>query len=161
MEILGNLTNNTNDCITLVMRTAPAIMRAIRGEMRRQQPEGLSLSQFGVLNFIQHQPSASLSELGHYLGVALPTVSQMVDGLVKRELISRQPAADDRRKIVLTLTGTGELAAQTCYDFIENYLRELLQTLSPDEKDLIARAMHLLLPLFTVNRDTRNVSHDS
>ena len=84
------MTELLDTCARDLMDTAPKIMQSIRVEMRRGRGADLSVPQFRTLGFIQRYPDSSLSGLADHLGLTLPSVSKLVDGLVKQKLISRQ-----------------------------------------------------------------------
>jgi len=77
-----------NNCAQELMDTAPQIIQSIRVEMRRGRGSDISIPQFRTLRFIQCNPDSSLSNLAEHLGLTLPSVSKLVDGLVKQELLS-------------------------------------------------------------------------
>jgi long-chain acyl-CoA synthetase len=67
----------------------------------------LSVPQYRVLGVLA-QGSAVSSVLAERLAVRPPSVTSVVDGLVSRGLVRRQPREDDRRCVALALTGEGE-----------------------------------------------------
>ena len=131
-----------------LMDTSPEIMQSIRVEMRRGHGLDLSIPQFRTLRFIQRNPDSSLSDLSDHLGLTLPSVSKLVDGLVKQELISRQESASDRRRITLVLTKSGESIVNSARASALANLAKILSCLSNEELKTIHQAMELLQPLF-------------
>src|SRR5690349_2776005 len=113
MELLENRSNNpasAEACAALMMETVPSVMRTIRAEMRHRRPCDLSVPQFRALAFIRRHPGASLSDVAEHLGLTLPAASTLVDNLVARDLISRAPNPENRRRVTLTLTPPGQAA---------------------------------------------------
>ncbi len=139
-------------CARELMDTAPKIMQSIRIEMRRGRGADLSIPQFRTLRFIQRSPNSSLSDLANHLGLTLPSVSKLVDGLVKQELVSRQESAADRRYITLMLTQNGESIVDSARASAQANLAEILSCLSHDELKTIHQAMEMLFPLFVSQR---------
>lgn len=66
----------------------------------------ISNCNFRALVFVRHNDGASVRELAMFLGVTLPRASNVVDGLVKRELMRRE-VSQDRRRASLRLTDDG------------------------------------------------------
>src|ERR1700690_1311581 len=130
------------------MDTTPKIMQSIRTEMRRGHGSDLSIPQFRTLRFIQRNPDSSLSELADHLGLTLPSVSKLVDGLVKKELISRMESTMDRRQLNLVLTRNGESIINSARAGAKTNLANILSCLSNEELQTIHQAMELLYPLF-------------
>jgi DNA-binding MarR family transcriptional regulator len=135
-------------CARDLMDTAPKIMQSIRIEMRRGRGADLSIPQFRTLGYIQRYPDSSLSDLADHLGLTLPSVSKLVDGLVKQKLISRQESRVDRRRLTLVLTSTGESIINSAREAALTNLTKVLSRLSNDELGTIHQAMELLSPLF-------------
>ena len=137
-----------DSCAHALIDTSPQILQAIRVEMRRGRGADISIPQFRTLRFIQRHPDSSLSDLAEHLGLALPSVSKLVDGLVKQELISRKESAEDRRKITLLLTETGASIVDSARADARANLAEKLKHLSDDDLKTISQAMLILHPIF-------------
>lgn len=135
-------------CARELMETAPQIMQSIRGEMRRGHGSDISIPQFRTLRFVQHNPDSSLSNLAEHLGLTLPSVSKLVDGLVKQKLINRQESTHDRRRLTLVLTQSGESIVNTARAGTQANIAKTLKRLSSAELETIHQAMQLLHPLF-------------
>ena len=67
----------------------------------------LTLPQFRVLSALADGSNAS-SALAHRLAVSAPSVTAVVDGLVTRGFVEREADPDDRRRLTLLLTPTGD-----------------------------------------------------
>lgn len=141
-----------DSCAQALMDTTPQILQAIRVEMRRGRGADISIPQFRTLRFIQRHPDSSLSGLAEHLGLTLPSVSKLVDGLVKQKLISRNESAEDRRKITLLLTETGAAIVDSARADARASLAEKLKHLSDDDLKTISQAMLILHPIFA-NQD--------
>lgn len=70
-------------------------------------PSDLTLRQLQVLVLVRGQPGVTGHDLSEHLGVTTPTVSGLVDRLVTKGLLGRQPDPEDRRRVLLTLTQEG------------------------------------------------------
>jgi DNA-binding MarR family transcriptional regulator len=137
-----------NTCAHELMDTAPQIMQSIRVEMRRGHGSDISIPQFRTLRFIQRNPDSSLSNLAEHLGLTLPSVSKLVDGLVKQELVIRQESTADRRRLTLVLTQAGASIVNSARASAQANLAKNLGHLSDDELETICQAMKLLRPIF-------------
>jgi DNA-binding MarR family transcriptional regulator len=135
-------------CAHDLMETAPQIVQAIRAEMRRGRGSDISVPQFRALRFIQVHPDSSLSYLAEHLGLTLPSVSKLVDGLVKQKLISRKESTSDRRKLTLVLTTSGASIVDSARTQAQANLTQKIQCLSDDDLGTISKAMQLLHPIF-------------
>ena len=135
-------------CARDLMETAPQIVQSIRVEMRRGRGGELSIPQFRALRFVQRNPEVSLSDLADYLGLTLPSVSKLVDGLVKQTLILRQESKVDRRKMTLALTEAGETIINNARAQAQANLARTLASLPEEDLLEIHHSFELLNHLF-------------
>lgn len=149
---------SAQQCAREALEVVPLVMRAIRAEMHSQRTPDLSVPQFRTLAFLNRQENASLSDVAEHLGLTLPSMSKMIDGLVERDLVARQTAADDRRRITLTLTVHGKSILQSAVKATQARLAEMLEGLTPEERAALVQAMRALRPIFTPGRMTRNAA---
>jgi DNA-binding MarR family transcriptional regulator len=135
-------------CARELMDTVPQIVQAIRVEMRLGRGANISIPQFRTLRFIQRNPDSSLSDIADHLGLTLPSVSKLVDGLVKQKLVNRRESTTDRRRLILGLTPSGEPIVNIARANAQASLAKTLGHLSDNELETVMRAMKLLRPLF-------------
>ena len=150
------MTKLLDTCAQELMDTAPQIMQAIRVEMRLGRGSHISIPQFRTLRFIQRNPDSSLSHLAEHLGLTLPSVSKLVDGLAKQKLITRKESTADRRKLTLMLTQAGAYIVDSARAGARTNLAQKLKNLSSDELETISQAMQLLRPIF-VNQGKQSI----
>ncbi|HET7143420.1 MAG TPA: MarR family transcriptional regulator [Anaerolineales bacterium] len=142
------MTKLLDTCAHELMDTAPQIIQTIRSEMRRGRGSDISIPQFRTLAFIERNPDSSLSRLAEHLGLTLPSVSKLVDGLVNQKLIIRQASKADRRRLTLVLTKAGDSIVNTARAGAQVNLTDKLGGLSNAELETIHQAMQLLRPIF-------------
>lgn len=135
-----------------VLDVVPAIMRTVRTQMRAAGATQLSVPQFRTLGFIDRQRGASLSDAAAHIGLTLPSMSKLVDGLVERKLVVRQSHANDRRRITLALTARGSAVLQVARASTQAALAERMAALTDRERAAVVRAMQILQPLFARSR---------
>jgi MarR family transcriptional regulator for hemolysin len=133
---------------TSLMEVVPLVMAKIRTEMRRYRPADLSIPQFRVLNFVRRYPNTSLSPVAEHVGLTLPSVSKMVDGLQERGLLRREIDPQNRRKMTLNLTEAGQATLKAVREATLPQLTQKLAQLSESEQATVAQALELLRPLF-------------
>ena len=131
------------------------VMRAIRTEIRSHRGSELSVPQFRVLIFLNRHAGASLSEIAEHLGLTLPSTSKLIDGLVARNMVTRQLDPKDRRRVPLVLTALGRSSMQSAYKATESRLAERLVVLPASERRLIIEAMQVLASVFGSDREAR------
>ena len=137
------------DTARAVLEVVPLVMRTVRTEMRYAGALNLSVPQFRTLGFVARNPQTSLSDVAEHIGLALPSMSKLVYGLVERKLLIRQSYSDDRRRIMLELTARGDTLLQSAHASTQAALAKRLSALDESERATVVQAMHILHPLFT------------
>lgn len=143
------MTTSAAVCAQEVLEVVPQVMRAIRAELRRHRAADLSVPQFRTLAVIDRNVNASLSDVTEHIGLTLPSMSKLVDGLVARKLVSRQTDPTDRRRVTLALTKSGQTALAASRSATRACLAESLAALTDAERASVVKAMEALRPVFS------------
>lgn len=131
-------------CAGEVLDTVPLIMQSIRVQMRRSRGPGISVPQFRVLTFLNLTDGASLSEVADRVGLSLPAMSRLIEGLVGRNLVLREESDADRRYLVLRLTPGGKDLVRTARAGAQARLADIVGELTPAQRAQVAQVMMLL-----------------
>ena len=116
------MTKDAQDAAQQVMDVVPVVMRTMRAKLRERRAADISVPQFRTMAYINRNNGASLSDLSAHIGLTLPSMSKLVDGLVSRNLISRIGDSQDRRKICLSLTPQGRDELKAAYGHTQKYI---------------------------------------
>jgi DNA-binding MarR family transcriptional regulator len=149
------MSTSPDACAQEILEVVPTVWRAIRAELRRHRAADLSIPQFRTLAFIDHNADASLSNVAENIGLTLPSMSKIVEGLVVRKLVTRQTHATDRRRMMLALTTRGKTALQTSREATRDCLAKDLAALNGRQREIIVQAMEILRPVFTPQGETQ------
>ena len=87
---------------------------------------GLTTAQLRVLFLVRESPGVTAGELAQRLAVTPPTISGIVDRLVKLALIRREDDDSDRRLVRNFLTEQGETACKRMEQGSEIFTRRIL-----------------------------------
>lgn len=90
----------------------------------------LSVPQYRLLSYLA-DGSAAAASLAERLIVSRPSVTTLVDGLVARGLVERQPDPEDRRRVDHLLTPEGRRTLQRADRTVADMLRSLVARLDP------------------------------
>lgn len=143
-----------SECARAVLDVAPLIMRTLVGEIRRRRDMELSVPQLRSLAFLRDHEGACLSDVAEHLGLTLPSMSKMIDGLVARAFVLRHTHPTDRRRVTLALTEGGTGALHVAHEAAQAFLATRLAALREPELTAIEEAMGILKPLFDGGRET-------
>src|SRR5580700_5008930 len=118
------------------------------------RPFGLGEGEFRVLTalFSQPQSTAHPGDLCARASQKPANMSRITDSLVRRELITRVPSAEDRRKLVLRITKKGVALVHRVLPAVWAPLRQLCSETSIKEQErMIADLRKLLIRLNELN----------
>ncbi|MGA8573588.1 MAG: MarR family winged helix-turn-helix transcriptional regulator [Desulfobaccales bacterium] len=144
-----------DECARQILEAIPMVMHAIRKEMRNYRGFDLSVPKFRVLIFLNRHEGASLSEIAEHMGLALPSMSKLIDGLVARNMVLRQMDPGDRRRVTLAPTALGRTAMQSALEATAAQLAERLASLSSSGRRTILEATQILESIFGCGRDCK------
>ena len=81
---------------------------ALARQMRRHRPDhGLTLSQLEVLGEVSRTGVSTPAELAAHMHVRVQSLTDAINDLVARELVSRRPDQADRRRQLVEVTPAG------------------------------------------------------
>lgn len=123
------------DPVTQLMTAYPIVHHALRQrEQIGQGGERVSAHQATVLAHLDADDGRTLTDLATALGVALPTMSLLMDRLVRSGLVHRERDPADGRRVALRLTEAGASIVQGQSVLDPTRVRALLATLSARER---------------------------
>lgn len=117
------------------------VIRSIAG---RHCDSALSMPQLRALGFLRRYPDQPLSWLAEQLGLTVSATSRLVNGLVLRDLISRNVPPENRRKVALSLTPKGLEVLGSTIVATQAELAEKLASLSPEQQASVIAGMDVL-----------------
>jgi DNA-binding MarR family transcriptional regulator len=129
--------------------TVPPVWGHVRGNVRSNaiQDFNITLIQFHVLRHIR-KGAHSVSDLAERQQISRPAISQAVDLLVEKGLVTRQQDPGDRRFIQLDLTESGNNLLNAIFAKNRLWMAKKMRVLKPDELDTLIRAMTILKTTF-------------
>jgi DNA-binding MarR family transcriptional regulator len=137
-----------DECAREVLDVVPLAMSGIREQLRKHGARVLSVPQFRTLLFVSRHKGASLSDVAEHIGLTLPSMSALIDGLVKRDFAVRGTRQDDRRCMTLMLTDRGEATLRSAREGAQAYLTERLSRFSGTERATVVKGMRILKQVF-------------
>lgn len=136
------------DCASDLVDTVPLVMRVIRTHLRRHR-SGLTVPQFRSLWFISTAAGHSLSAVAEFIGLSLPAMSRLIDGLVEKKLVHRKTCDADRRHVRLSLTPSGEATLAEARELARTHIAESLARMTDRQRSTVGTAMQILRTAFT------------
>jgi DNA-binding MarR family transcriptional regulator len=135
----GGATTSILDSLRRIIRTLRVASRATEKEF------GLSAAQLFVLHALANGPAMSINEVAERTRTHQSSVSVVVQRLVERGLVARDPAPGDARRTALSLTPAARRLLVDTPDAPTERLIGALERMSPAARTRLARALAKLV----------------
>lgn len=125
--------------------TIPPLWTMVRSYIRAKATAScdITVEQFHVLRYVRKGPG-SMSELATAKNISRPAISQAVEILVKKGLLTRVQSTHDRRYVELALTEAGNNLLDTVFTETRKWMKERMHGLTADELETITNAMEIM-----------------
>jgi DNA-binding MarR family transcriptional regulator len=109
---------------------------------------GVTVPQYRTLFYVSEHEGASLSELAEFMGLTLPSASKLVDHLVRRAILLREPDNVDRRRLTLRISRKGDALFNNAQEKVRQHLAGMLDKCDADALKALGRALGILQESF-------------
>ena len=134
VERVGDLAESVG---YLLKQAATALHASMDAVLR---PQGLTVSQYSVLELLGHEPEQSNAGLARGAFVTRQSMNEVVRGLQERGLVARPDVAERGRARPTHLTAAGQAALEDASAAVARVEKRMLSPLSTTEHtELIAR----------------------
>lgn len=123
------------------------LSRRIRLELSQNLVDGITMSQFAVLNKISGKGKVTVSEAAVDLNVSLSAITALADRLYKAGLVDRSRDEQDRRLVWLTLTKDGEGIIAECRKARNQMAEKYLSRLPEEDMRHLVRIYEKILKM--------------
>lgn len=125
--------------------TVPLLWNFVRSHIRVTATTqfDITVEQFHILRHVR-RGIGSISELAIAKDLSRPAISQAVDILVNKGLLTRVKSTQDRRYVELALTDEGNRLLDTVFQETREWMKKRMHALTADELESIASAMEIM-----------------
>lgn len=106
---------------------------------------GLTTAQLRVLFLVRESPGVTAGALAQRLSVTPPTISGIVDRLVKLSLVRREDDESDRRLVRNLLTEKGEASCKRMEQGSETFTRRILVEMTQPDLDAFVTGLRAFI----------------
>lgn len=121
-----------------------AAIRLLRAVRREDKLTGISPPRLSALSVLAFGGPMSLADLAAAEEVRAPTMSRIVEGLVKDGLATREADPGNRRKVRIAATAEGKLRLEAGRERRVRALADRLRRLADSEQRALARGVEVL-----------------
>ena len=125
--------------------TVPPLWNFVRSHIRATATTqfDITVEQFHILRHVR-RGIGSMSELATAKNISRPAISQAVDVLVNKGLLTRVQSTKDSRYLELALTDEGNRLLETVFKETREWMKERMRALTAQELETIAEAMEIM-----------------
>lgn len=105
----------------------------------------VTMQQFRVMTILYHDGPTRVSDIALRLEVSTPTVTGILDRLVRQRLSYRMSDPRDRRVVLNDLTAEGRELVERLQPSQGTQLERTLASLTEEERELVSKALQSLL----------------
>ncbi|MBN2861056.1 MAG: MarR family transcriptional regulator [Sphaerochaetaceae bacterium] len=124
------------------------------------RPFELSISEFGVLEFLLHKGNKSVQEIAKRILVTSGTITYVIDKLVSKSLVQRTRCPEDNRRYTVELTSEGADLIRRIFPLHEKFLNQIFSDVSMQEQNQLIESL-FRLDTMIVHTDTKEQYHDT
>jgi DNA-binding MarR family transcriptional regulator len=128
----------------IAARLHAASIKLLRLLRREDDASGLSAPRLSALSVLVFGGPRSLAELAAAEQVRPPTMSRLVEGLVRDGLVLREPVPGNRRMVRISTTDAGRQLLEAGRARRVRALVERLQALAESERRALARGVEII-----------------
>jgi DNA-binding MarR family transcriptional regulator len=124
--------------------TIPPLWNFVRSHIRATATTqfDITVEQFHILRHVRQ--GISMSALAAAKNISRPAISQAVDILVNKGLLTRVQNTQDRRYVELALTDEGNHLLDTVFKETREWMKARMQDLTAQELEAITKAMEIM-----------------
>ncbi|MBM3248073.1 MAG: MarR family transcriptional regulator [Candidatus Omnitrophica bacterium] len=105
----------------------------------------IPISQLAIMLAVAEQGTTQATKLSREMKVSAPSITGIVDRLVRTNYIKRIPDKKDRRVINLMLTEKGQKEINVLRDRMRNRWKSILSELEPQDREMYLSLMKKIL----------------
>ncbi len=139
-----------DDAISGYKRLSRAMLNS---KTARWRDLDITVQQLRALYFLRDEAEASVGRLAELFAFGLPAASVLADRLVRAGYAERREDPADRRRVLLSLSRTGNRLVSELREGSHTLLRRWMTALSPNELEALTRGWNALADVAAGARD--------
>lgn len=140
-----------SDVWRLIIRSNAKMLNLLLQECPEIAPgQKITFSRIRVLTYLAQAQGerVSIRDLAEELGVTSGGVSQMVDSLVKSDMVCRTSSKDDRRVVYLSISDSAKKSLEVLSKYLHDRVAKAMAKIPDQDREVMARSLRTLLTAF-------------
>ncbi len=137
--------------VIALSRTYNSMISAVDKSLK---PYGLTVSEFGVLEYLYHKGEQPVQKIAEKILVTSGTITYVIDKLQKKSFVGRKQCERDKRVYYVRLTEEGKGFIAEVFQEHEMFLDRLFKGVNTDEKRVLIKNMiHLQTSIGAIDEE--------
>ena len=140
--------DTAGDVWRLIIRSNAKMLNLLLEECPDIAPgQKITFSRIRVLTYLAqaHGEPVSIRDLAEELGVTSGGVSQMIDSLVKSDMVCRTASKDDRRVVHLSISDNAKKSLDVLSKYLHDRVAKAMAKIPEQDREVMARSLRTLL----------------
>ena len=140
-----------SDVWRLIIRSNAKMLNLLLQECPEIAPgQKITFSRIRVLTYLAQAQGekVSIRDLAEELGVTSGGVSQMVDSLVKSDMVCRTASKDARRVVYLSISDSAKKSLEVLSKYLHDRVAKAMTNIPDQDREIMARSLRTLLTAF-------------
>ena len=140
--------DTAGDVWRLIIRSNAKMLNLLLQECPDIAPgQKITFSRIRVLTYLAQAQGeqVSIRDLAEELGVTSGGVSQMIDSLVKSDMVCRTTSKEDRRVVYLSISENAKRSLEVLSNYLHDRVAKAMAKIPEDEREIMAKSLRTLL----------------
>lgn len=132
------------------------ILHIEQNSIQNEKLNDISITEVHTIEAIGIYKPKSMSEVAQGLGITLGTLTTAVGHLEKKGYVERKKQKEDKRVVLVSLTGKGELVYKLHERFHKNMVHQIISGIDENQREILITALDKLNKFFKKKYDLTN-----
>lgn len=140
--------DTASDVWRLIIRSNAKMLNLLLQECPDIAPgQKITFSRIRVLTYLAQAQGeqVSIRDLAEELGVTSGGVSQMIDSLVKSDMVCRTTSKEDRRVVYLSISDNAKRSLEVISGYLHDRVSKAMAKIPAGDREIMARSLRTLL----------------
>ena len=120
----------------------------IERESKAGEFSDLSVTEMHIIEAIGCDREMTMTEVARDLEITVGTLTTAINRLIKKEYVERRRIEEDRRVVLIKLTGKGEEAFKSHKQFHDDMIKSIMEELPQEEEVVLISSLKRMVNFF-------------
>lgn len=116
--------------------------------LKKTEVKDLSMTEIHTIEAIGLEGERTMGEIAHDLRITVGTLTTAINKLIKKGYVERKRIEEDRRVVLVSLTGTGKQVYNIHYVFHDEMIKAIISEFTDEEERVLGLGLEKLNVFF-------------